>query len=254
MSQTRFLSGSYIVPPCIGNNRGILAAPNGHVVARHVQISHRCSSSLSDKDIHASRSKAFCLPNLYKAPTMNSSAVNPGSKLRACVFAMFAVTGFATGANATPVTYDLTLTPVSPLGFSGTGTFTIDGPANPAINQTFSVSNGGLLALQLNIAGHTYSLANATSPNSLVDFVLGNPSAIGFAAGTVDVGVSTSALTYTYYDFSSGYPGIRSNGHIAYTLAPPPPPANPVPEPLTLSLAAVGLGAMAMTRKGRKAT
>jgi len=184
---------------------------------------------------------------------MNFSAVNPGSKLRACAFAMFVVAGFATSANATPVTYDLTLTPISPLDFSGTGSFTIDGPVNPAINQTFSVSNGGLLALQLNIAGHTYSLANATSPNSPVDFVLGSPSAIGFAAGTVDVGISTFALTYTYYDFSAGYPGIRNNGHITYALAPPPP-ANPVPEPLTLSLAAAGLGAMAMTRKGRKAT
>lgn len=169
-----------------------------------------------------------------------------GVKHMLAAIAGLAMAGLASAASATPVTYDLTLAPL--YGPGGTGSFTID-DAGTFLGH-YSVNNGGLLALEFNIDGHTFDLSDALStPDPTVDLIAGFPINIVYASGNFALNFSSGylGLGYVYnnwagWTFSGGVIlGARSSS------------SNDVPEPLTLALVGAGLAGMGAMRKRKAA-
>jgi hypothetical protein len=165
-----------------------------------------------------------------------------GVKHLLAAIAGLAMAGLASAASATPVTYDLTLVPV--YGPGGSGSFTIDDSGS--FLGHYTVSNGGLLALEFNIDGHTFDLSTALStPDPEVDLLAGFPVNILYASGNLFFNFGSGLLLYTYNNvFGQTYSG----GVILASRN-----SNDVPEPLTLALVGAGLAGMGAMRKRKAA-
>lgn len=156
-----------------------------------------------------------------------------------------AMAGLASAASATPVTYDLTLVPT--LGSTGgTGFFTID--EQPSFLEHYTVSNGGLLALEFNIDGNIFDLSNANTFDPEVDLLAGNAINILYNSGYLFFGFDfgSALLGYGYLNV---WDGASSSGYIIVTRQG----SNDVPEPLTLALVGAGLAGMGAMRKRKAA-
>ncbi|MEO8735641.1 MAG: PEP-CTERM sorting domain-containing protein [Edaphobacter sp.] len=139
--------------------------------------------------------------------------------------------------HASPITYDLTLTPGAGSTVGGTGSFTIEGaPVSSGISDyTFAQNN--LYSLSFTLAGQTF-----TSPGDgtlLVEFLNGSLRDITFSQ---ELGKGTdnrfSLHTTDRYDFAYNNELSQSIGTFTATQAPA---SSPVPEPASLLLFTTGL-------------
>lgn len=138
--------------------------------------------------------------------------------------------------HASPVTYNLTLTPGAGSPFGGTGSITLNS-AVPSTGQVdYTQANGGLLDVTFNIDGQNFSLTGTT----LVRFLNGQINDITFAetiGATPDRFTLDSTSGYAFY-YNDGQ--AASYGTFAVTGTSGSSPS-PVPEPSSLLLFATGL-------------
>lgn len=152
--------------------------------------------------------------------------------------ALFVVLAPAT-LHASPITYNVVLTPSAGSLYGGTGSFTVDGaPAASGISD-YTKNNGKLQNVTFTIDGQTFTLAGATG-NTLVRFLNGSLNDITFSE---TIGTSPNRFTL---NSTSGYVFYYNNGQSASygtftaTVASVPP-TSPVPEPSSLVLLGSGL-------------
>jgi len=162
--------------------------------------------------------------------------------------ALFATCAVAVGAQASTISYNLVLTPLTG-STGGTGSFSVTGPID-SFFQNFTTSTG-LLSLDFLIGGHQFSLGPTSLGNENVTFVGGNLFGIQYSGFIQDIGQSlslslnTSGLTYSYGD--AFHPSNSASGIISASAAP-----SPVPLPGALPLFATGIGAWALLGWRRK--
>jgi hypothetical protein len=174
------------------------------------------------------------------------------ASLIATAVALFAVQ-VPQAANATTVTYDITLTPfccgAGPE--SGTGTFTIVLPPDTVSNNSGNLTqaNGGLLSMNFFIDGEEFTINSSAvigydyTSLSLSSFQINNIGYSGTIGNTELTGISLGG-----YYFQGGTNGsLDTNGSLSIALAPTPLPA-------TLPLLAGGLGFLGYLTKRRKQT
>jgi hypothetical protein len=146
-----------------------------------------------------------------------------------------------TTAQASAVTYDLTLQGIYGGLVGGTGSFTVDGPINSTGLETFTVSDG--LDLSFTIDGNTFS--SAPGGYASVTFNNGQLQSIGYA-GTLDTwsfSLVTGLLNYIYVDLVD--PAHSTFGNITAQLEATSQVSN-APLPAALPLFASGLGGIGM--------
>jgi hypothetical protein len=148
--------------------------------------------------------------------------------------------------HATPITYDLILTPMAGSPCGGTGSITIEStPVSSGISD-YTTTNGTLDNVSFTIDNQTFTLAGATG-TTLVRFLNGQLNDITFAET-----VGASPVRFTL-DTTSGYAFYYDNGQAASygsmtaSLAPPAENVDsvestaPVSEPASLALFGTGL-------------
>lgn len=147
--------------------------------------------------------------------------------------------------HATPITYNLTLTPTTGSLLGGTGSITIESaPVSSGISD-YATTNGTLDNVSFTIDNQAFTLAGATG-TTLVRFLNGQLNDITFAET-----VGASPIRFTL-DTTSGYAFYYDNGQAASygsmtaSLAPPGENVDnvdtaPVSEPASLALFGTGL-------------
>lgn len=141
--------------------------------------------------------------------------------------------------HASPITYNLTLTPGASSLYGGTGTITLNS-AVPSTGQVdYTQANGGLLDVTFNIDGQNFTLAGADG-TTLVRFLNGQLNDVTFAE---TIGTTPERFTL---DSTSGYAFYYNNGQTAsygsFTVTGSSSTSpSPVPEPSSLLLFATGL-------------
>jgi hypothetical protein len=148
--------------------------------------------------------------------------------------------------HATPITYDLTLTPTAGSPFGGTGSITIESaPVSSGISN-YTTTNGTLDNISFTIDNQTFILAGA-SGTTLARFLNGQLNDITFAET-----VGASPVRFTL-DTTSGYAFYYDNGQAtsygSMTAVPASQVENvqsaentaPVSEPASLALFGTGL-------------
>lgn len=141
--------------------------------------------------------------------------------------------------HASPITYNLTLTPGAGSLYGGTGTITLNS-AVPSTGQVdYTQANGGLLNVTFNIDGQNFSLAGATG-TTLVRFYDGQLNDITFAetiGSTPERFTLDSTGGYAFY-YNDGQAASYGTFAVTGTAGSSP---SPVPEPSSLLLFATGL-------------
>ena len=142
-------------------------------------------------------------------------------------------------AQASTVTYGLTLTPQAGSTLSGTGTLTItDGPVSPS--GLFNVPVADITTLSISIGGFTFNLVGHTSALQFTDGILSDITAAA-AIGAASLAVNSTTAVY-FDNLATG--GIGSTDTITASSATPLPAAFP--------LFATGLGGVGLLGWRRK--
>ena len=169
------------------------------------------------------------------------------ASILAATIATFAFGQTTGAAQASTVSYDLTLTGTAGGMVGGAGSFSVNGPINSSGLETLTVSDG--LNLSFTIDGNTF----ASGPGGFASVTFNNGSLISIAyAGTLDswsFALVTGMLSYIYSDFTD--PSHSTFGTITAQLAATPAVSS-TPLPAALPLFATGLGGMGCLAWWRK--